>query len=261
VAVSRTTRRRTTGPRRSPMRAWSANQQTTGGTFRSDLIREIFDGGFGAEVDESTPFKVLFTSYVESYFKSCRASLPANHNRDHDDVGHGESRESFSATSSARIPTIRSPSRPIRGSRRSIANTRRLFHLPRVALSILTSGRRVNTLLNPLLDIAQFFEDQKCQGPAMHQLTENLLRGALDKNSLQQAGETIAGAGGGHRSVDAARVDAFQRCLPRLLSGSSASRAELSQCKSLVLLLGRPIPASHDAGRMKRSSRAISSSS
>jgi hypothetical protein len=160
--------------------------------FHSDVIREIFDGGFGADVEESTPFKVLFTSYVESYSKSCRASLPANHTAITmtsvtarvDRFGNVVSQNANYSVTVEADPRFAPKYREYAAALSSSA----------VALGILTSGRRVNTLLDPLLDIAQFFEDQKCQGPAMHQLTENLLRGALDKNSLQQAGETIAGA-------------------------------------------------------------------
>lgn len=45
--------------------------------YDTDLIRQVFDGGFGIDVDDSTQFHVLFTSYVEQFSQSCRNNLPA----------------------------------------------------------------------------------------------------------------------------------------------------------------------------------------
>jgi hypothetical protein len=45
--------------------------------YKSDIIRQVFDGGFGADVDEDGQFHILFTGYVEQFSESCRAYVPS----------------------------------------------------------------------------------------------------------------------------------------------------------------------------------------
>src|ERR1019366_8859629 len=45
--------------------------------YKSDIIRQVFDGGFGADVDEDGQFHILFTGYVEQFSDICRAYVPS----------------------------------------------------------------------------------------------------------------------------------------------------------------------------------------
>jgi len=45
--------------------------------YKSDIIRQVFDGGFGEDVDEDGQFHILFTGYVEQFSESCRAYVPS----------------------------------------------------------------------------------------------------------------------------------------------------------------------------------------
>ena len=45
--------------------------------YKSDIIRQIFDGGFGEDIDEDGQFHALFTGYVEQFSDSCRAYVPS----------------------------------------------------------------------------------------------------------------------------------------------------------------------------------------
>ena len=47
--------------------------------YQTDMIREVFDGGFGAAIDENEQFQRLFCTYVEMYSAKYAALLPANH--------------------------------------------------------------------------------------------------------------------------------------------------------------------------------------
>jgi hypothetical protein len=47
--------------------------------YHDDLIREIFDGGFGEGLGDDTQFELLFTHYVEAFSRDCRDALPAKH--------------------------------------------------------------------------------------------------------------------------------------------------------------------------------------
>jgi hypothetical protein len=49
------------------------------GAYHTDILRQVFDGGFGANVDSDKQFQLLFNGYVDDYSKTCRAYLPAQH--------------------------------------------------------------------------------------------------------------------------------------------------------------------------------------
>ena len=44
--------------------------------YGTDIIRQVFDGGFGSQVDQYVEFRVLFTTYVEMFSKRCSAVDP-----------------------------------------------------------------------------------------------------------------------------------------------------------------------------------------
>ena len=43
------------------------------------MLREVFDGGFGSNIDEDLLFEELFCMYVDLFSAKCRADLPAKH--------------------------------------------------------------------------------------------------------------------------------------------------------------------------------------
>ena len=47
--------------------------------YRSDFIREVFDGGFADDVDSDPAFQSLFVDYVDLFSNTCAAYLPADH--------------------------------------------------------------------------------------------------------------------------------------------------------------------------------------
>jgi len=166
--------------------------------YRTDLIRQIFDGGFGSDVDDIVQFRILFCSYVEMFSENCRADLLAHHESvtitqtkvtvdQHGNVTGSEIRQSYTVEVDSRfVPKYRqfaeslssSSSPEIRAGAFGIA-------LGRVSL---------DSYFAPGLDMMKFFATEKCQSAAMRQLGENLLRGATGQLSLQQVGEKIAGA-------------------------------------------------------------------
>ena len=47
--------------------------------YQTDMIREVFDGGFGAAMDENKQFQKVFCTYVEMFSAKFPDCLPANH--------------------------------------------------------------------------------------------------------------------------------------------------------------------------------------
>ncbi|HSZ59321.1 MAG TPA: hypothetical protein VK797_27005, partial [Tepidisphaeraceae bacterium] len=47
--------------------------------YQTDMLREVFDGGFGAGIDDNELFEKLFCTYVEMYSAKYAALLPADH--------------------------------------------------------------------------------------------------------------------------------------------------------------------------------------
>jgi hypothetical protein len=166
------------------------------GDYRSDIIRQVFDGGFGYDVDESAQFQILFTSYVESFSKNCHTYLPANHEAvaitrvttKTDRYGNVASQqEGQSATvdvDSRFAPKYRKYGESLTSSQQSLG----------AALGIMSGRVSAGAYFDPGTDMIKFFQTEKCQSAAIRQLGENLLRGATGKRSLQQDGATIAGA-------------------------------------------------------------------
>jgi hypothetical protein len=160
--------------------------------YQTDLIRQVFDGGFGDAVDSYIQFRVLFDSYVDMFSKNCSASLPAHHEAvtvtqvttERDRYGNVVSQvqgQSYTVEVDSRFaPYYREYHESLATSAAGLA---------------LASGRvSANTYLAPGLDMAKFVETESCKSAAMRQLGENLLRAANGNPSLQQDGATIAGA-------------------------------------------------------------------
>jgi len=168
--------------------------------YETDMIRQVFDGGFGSDMDENQLFRELFCTYVEMFSKKCGAYLPADHqtvtvtqytNRKFDEYHNLVSQDSQSVTlevdsrfASKYHKFVESLGSPSQGMR--------------AAVGVMTSGLNpldaINEMLAPARDMERFFATETGPSAAMRQLTENFLRGATGELSLQQAGAKIAGA-------------------------------------------------------------------
>ena len=165
-------------------------------TYQTDIIRQVFDGGFGSDVDEDGRFTLLFCTYVELFSKKCRVYLPANHetvtvtqftDRKWDDNGNLVGQNSQSATvevDSRFAPKYRQFSEHLGSSKNGLGP----------AIAVMSGKASVNDMLAPGLDMVKFFATETGPSAAMRQLGENLLRGATGERSLQQSDGTIAGA-------------------------------------------------------------------
>jgi hypothetical protein len=186
--------------------------------YRSDFIREVFDGGFASDVDDDPAFQSLFTDYVDLFSKNCAAYLPADHKTltiTTVTTRGGVVVDTMSKTveiDSRFIPKYVEFSGvdPAPGSEqekeqtaKTIAIAGQILHRPGPSHG--TSFADANALLHLTTahglfggaEMDKFFATEvKATGPsaALRQLGENLLRGAIGEPALQEAGAKIAGA-------------------------------------------------------------------
>jgi hypothetical protein len=154
--------------------------------YRSDIIRQVFDGGFGEDVDEDGQFHILFTGYVEQFSESCRAFVPRPFERE--TITHtvdGQPVSSKEIDIDMRFWPKYHEFSNLGGLSTKSANT---------AIGVITGRTSVSTYLDPAMDIIKFFSIETCKSAAMRQLTENILRAATGKPSLQTIGASIPGA-------------------------------------------------------------------
>jgi hypothetical protein len=156
------------------------------GQYKSDIIRQVFDGGFGEDIDEDGRFHALFTGYVEQFSESCRAYVPSPYEKE--TITHTVDGQPVSSTEiyiDLRFwPKYHEFSNLGGFSAKSI-NT---------ATGVVTGRTSLSTYLDPAFDIIKFFKIETCKSAAMRQLTENILRAATGKPSLQAIGASIPGA-------------------------------------------------------------------
>jgi hypothetical protein len=168
--------------------------------YQTDMIREVFDGGFGAAIDENQQFQLLFCTYVEMYSAKYAALLPANHqtvtvtqntNRKFDNNGNLINQNSRSVTvevDSRLAPKYRQFVEGLGSSKNGLGP----------AIVAMASGASprdmINNLLAPAHDMQRFFANHDGKSAAMRQLTENFVRGASGEPSLQQADGKVDGA-------------------------------------------------------------------
>lgn len=154
--------------------------------YKSDIIRQVFEGGFGEDVDEDGQFHILFTGYVEQFSDSCRAYVPSPFEKE--TITHtvdGQPVSSKEIDADLRFwPKYHEFSQTGGLSAKSKSD----------AIGVVTGRTSLTTYLDPAMDIIKFFSTETCKSAAMRQLTENLLRGATGKPSLQTVGASIAGA-------------------------------------------------------------------
>ena len=164
--------------------------------YRTDLIRQVFDGGFGSDVDKDQQFRILFATYVEMFSKKDRAYLPAQHETvtvtqytiTKDGNGNVVSQVPGQTTTvevdSRFAKYYRAYGEASQDSRQGLVN----------AVGIMSGSTSPGALFDPAIDIEKFFNKEAGSSAAMRQLGENLLRGASGDPSLQEAGATIPGA-------------------------------------------------------------------
>jgi hypothetical protein len=162
--------------------------------YHGDLIREVFDGGFGDGLGDNTQFELLFTHYVEAFSRDCRDALPAQHEtvamtqskqvRDlYGNLLRKETLLSWTVDCDSRFaPYYKAYAKEL--EKRGGA----------FAAAVAMHRATLSDLSDPVEDIERFFKTEKSKSAAMRQFGENLLRAAQDQRSLQQAGEKIAGA-------------------------------------------------------------------
>jgi len=190
--------------------------------YRSDFIREVFDGGFADDVDSDPAFQSLFIDYVDLFSNTCAAYLPAGHHPITITTTTTTTYPGGATTTSTTSKTVDIDPRfidkyaeysgvdPEPGSEQEKEQTAKtvsivgyIFH--RGGPSHGTSFADANALIHlaaarGLLGgsgMKRFFATEiKARGPsaALRQMGENLLRGATGEPSLQEAGGKIAGA-------------------------------------------------------------------
>ena len=167
--------------------------------YRTDMIRQVFDGGFGSDVDEDPQFRMLFTSYVEMFSKKCAAYLPANHeavtitrySRKPDGNGgyNKVAEQSWTVEVDSRFaPKYRQFAESLASSAQNAGAAVGL------ATGRLSPGGALSDMFAVASDIERFFATAPGPSAAMRQLGENFLRGATGERSLQDTGAKIAGA-------------------------------------------------------------------
>ena len=167
--------------------------------YQTDMIREVFDGGFGAGMDENKEFQKVFCTYVEMFSAKFPDCLPANHqtvaitqktNRKFDRNGHliSEDTQTYAVDMDPRFvdkyrrfhDSLTSPGAGLRG-----------------AVAAMQPGgaqRTIHDLLAVATDMQKFFADHGGKSAATRQMNENFLRAINGEPSLQQADGKIEGA-------------------------------------------------------------------
>jgi hypothetical protein len=149
--------------------------------YRYDLTRQVFDGGFGSDIDSDKDFRLLFNTYVEMYSKHCRAYLPAQH-------------VTIEITRGGQTATVEADSRFAQSYRAFGQAVMSPGETLAGALAISSGRVSFSDYFSSSIEIGKFFGKEACNSAAMHQINENLLRAATQERSLQQAGATIPGA-------------------------------------------------------------------
>jgi hypothetical protein len=169
------------------------------GGFQNDMIREVFDGGFGVGIDENREFQKTFCTYVEMFAAKCPECLPPDHqkvtilfrtNRRFDRSGNLISEENHDFT-------VDMDSRFVDAYKRcwsALTSKGAVFGDIVAAQQAGGVQHILHEMVGLATDMQRFFADHGGKSAAMRQLTENFVRAINDKPSLQQSGEKIDGA-------------------------------------------------------------------
>ena len=151
--------------------------------YKSDIIRQVFDGAFGKNMDGDLRFHALYAGYVEQFSDSCRAYLPSRY------LKRTITRTVDGITSTTEIYIdLRFLPKYDDDSPDEDSSIIKNFY------GVFTGRVSLKPFLDPRLDIFRFFSKESCKSAAMRQFGENLLRAANGKPSLQAVGASIAGA-------------------------------------------------------------------
>jgi hypothetical protein len=178
--------------------------------YQHDMIREVFDGGFGAAIDEDKEFQTVFLAFVEMFSAKCHDCLPANHQTVTVTVvtssttlqnpnwrpGQPESDRYQSSTTTQTITVDMDPRFVDKYKAFQKAMTSPAAGL-REALAAAQAGgpqRIIHDRLALAADLQRFFADHGGKSAAMRQMNVNFVRAITGEPSLQQAGGKIDGA-------------------------------------------------------------------
>jgi hypothetical protein len=190
--------------------------------YRSDFIREIFDGGFADDVDRDPAFQSLFVDYVDLFSKNCAAYFPGAHKSVTITTVTTTTHAGGAVDTETTSKTVEVDSRfipkyvefsgvdPAPGSEqekeqtaKTIAIAGQIFHRggPSHGVGFADANASLHLLaahgVSGGFEMGKFFATEvKATGPsaALRQMGENLLRGATGDPSLQEAGAKIDGA-------------------------------------------------------------------
>jgi hypothetical protein len=194
AAKEQTAKMKTAAPAQLASKDVVRKSQKYWDAYHGDLIREVFDGGFGDGLGDNMQFQLLFTHYVEAFSRDCRDALPAKHETVamtqfkevrnlYGNLLRKETLLSWTVDCDSRFaPYYKTYAKEL--EKRGGA----------FAAAVAMHRATFSDLSDPVEDIERFFKTEKSKSAAMRQLGENLLRAAQDQRSLQQAGEKIAGA-------------------------------------------------------------------
>ncbi len=167
--------------------------------YQTDMIREVFDGGFGAAMNENDQFQKVFCSYVEMLSAKFPDCLPANHVRVSITV---RTNRKFDKQTGLLISEENHDYTVDMDPR--FVDTYVKFHdtqFNRVPMQGVIAAAQpggaqhlVHDMMALVTDMQKFFADHACKSAAMRQLTENFLRAINGDPSLQQADGKIDGA-------------------------------------------------------------------
>lgn len=141
--------------------------------YATATIKAVFEGNFGADVGGSRQFRYLFAGYVQTFSSRCRSSLPTQHTvltvgiRSNDGITEGKSLHVDPA----------------------LADKYRAYweFLPNREIGqVLMPTSPLITDLKAMDDGERFLKTESCQGPAVSQLRENLIRASNARMSMQQ---------------------------------------------------------------------------
>ena len=176
-----------------------------------DMLREIFDGGFGAAMDENDLFQKFFCTYVETFSNKCPECLPANKQAVTVTVitgmtvtknlswreGVDPEADRYQTNKTEMTFTVNMDPRFVDKYKQFQAALNSPGAGLRTALAAARPGGAQSVaagLIAIATDMQKFFADHGGKSAAMRQLNENFLRAINGDPSLQQAGEKIDGA-------------------------------------------------------------------
>ncbi len=167
--------------------------------YQTDMIREVFDGGFGAAMNENDQFQKVFCTYVEMLSAKFPDCLPANHVRVSITV---RTNRKFDKQTGLLVSEENHDYTVDMDPR--FVDTYVKFHdtqFNRVPMQGVIAAAQpggaqhlVHDMMALVTDMQKFFADHACKSAAMRQLTENFLRAINGDPSLQQADGKIDGA-------------------------------------------------------------------